>query len=297
MRKLFIAASLCMVLFTSCASTANGISTNLPQKMESSISVSDISIQDIPEFSGESYVIINDSVPNFSEKDMSTTSFEAYSDLDSLGRCQVAYSCLGTDIMPTEKRDSISDVKPSGWNNKEYSSDLVDGRYIYNRCHLIGFQLAGENANEKNLITGTRYMNVEGMLPFENMVADYIKETENHVIYRVTPIYDGDDLVARGVQMEAKSVEDDGDGILFNVFCYNVQPGIVIDYSSGDNWLAKSQNTNEKGTYILNINSMKFHRPDCSGLQNMNPKNKKEYIGSKDNLKKDGYDPCKICNP
>lgn len=297
MRKLFIAASLCMVLFTSCASTANGISTNLPQKMESSISVSDISIQDIPEFSGESYVIINDNVPNFSEKDMSTTSFEAYSDLDSLGRCQVAYSCLGTDIMPTEKRDSISDVKPSGWNNKEYSSDLVDGRYIYNRCHLIGFQLAGENANEKNLITGTRYMNVEGMLPFENMVADYIKETENHVIYRVTPIYDGDDLVARGVQMEAKSVEDDGDGILFNVFCYNVQPGIVIDYSSGDNWLAKSQNTNEKGTYILNINSMKFHRPDCSGLQNMNPKNKKEYIGSKDNLKKDGYDPCKICNP
>lgn len=301
MRKLVIVASLCIALLTSCASAANGNVASLSTKAEMSVSVSDVSVSEIPEFAGDPYVVLNNNIPDFSEEDMTTTSFEIYSELDNLSRCQVAYSCLGTDIMPTEKRDSISDVKPSGWNNKEYSSDLVDGRYIYNRCHLIGFQLAGENANEKNLITGTRYMNVDGMLPFENMVADYIKETENHVMYRVTPIYDGDDLVARGVQMEAKSVEDDGDGILFNVFCYNVQPGIVINYSSGDNWLvnesAKSQNTNEKGTYILNTNSMKFHRPDCSGLQNMNPKNKKEYIGSKYDLKKDGYDPCKICDP
>lgn len=304
MRKLFIAASLYMALLTGCASAANGNATSLPTKAEASVSVSDVSVSEIPEFSGEPYVVLNDNIPDFSEEDMTTTSFETYSDLDSLGRCQVAYSCVGVDIMPTEKRESISEVKPSGWKNKEYSSDLVDGRYLYNRCHLIGFQLTGENANEKNLITGTRYMNVDGMLPFENMVADYVKETENHVLYRVTPIYDGSNLVAKGVQMEAKSVEDGGDGVLFNVFCYNAQPGITIDYATGDNWLSDTAanetaaaDADAEGSYLLNTNSKKFHKPDCSGAKDMNPKNRKEYTGSRKQLIDEGYTPCKTCNP
>ena len=163
-------------------------------------------------------------------------SFEEYSDLDELGRCGAAYANIGQDLMPTQKRGDISRVKPTGWRSVKY--DIVDGKHLYNRCHLIGYQLTAENANEKNLITGTRYMNVDGMLPFENMVADYIKETDNHVLYRVTPIFDGNDLVAQGVQMEACSVEDDGEGICFNVFVYNVQPGIEIDYATGESWLA-----------------------------------------------------------
>ena len=165
---------------------------------------------------------------------MQSNVFEHYSDLDSLGRCGVAYSCVGTELMPTEKRGSIGNVKPSGWHSVKY--DFIDGKYLYNRCHLIGYQLTAENANRKNLITGTRYLNVEGMLPFENMVADYIKETKNHVLYRVTPIFDGNDLVCRGVKMEAKSIEDNGDGICFNVFVYNIQPGVHIDYASGDSY-------------------------------------------------------------
>ena len=195
---------------------------------------SNITIDNIPAYSGDDYIILNNNIPNFSESDLTTTSFEEYAPLDDLGRCGVAYSNIGTDIMPTEKRGNISSVKPTGWINKKYDTSLVDGEYIYNRCHLIGHQLAGEDANEKNLITGTRYFNVEGMLPFENIVADYVKETNNHVLYRVTPVYDGDDLVAKGVQIEAYSVEDDGEGVLFNVFVYNVQPGITIDYATGN---------------------------------------------------------------
>lgn len=191
-----------------------------------------VKLADIPEYNGEAYTEINDNVPDFPDDDFTSTSFETYSDLDSLGRCGGAYANIGQDLMPTEKRGSIGQVKPSGWHTVKY--DNVDGKYLYNRCHLIGYQLAAENANEKNLITGTRYLNTEGMLPFENMVADYIKETGNHVLYRVTPIFDGNNLVASGVQMEAESVEDKGEGILFNVFCYNVQPGISIDYATGN---------------------------------------------------------------
>ena len=189
------------------------------------------SVQDIPAFADEPYVVINDNKPEFSKEDYTTESYEYYSELDSLGRCGYAMACIGRDLMPTEERGSLGQRKPSGWQTVNY--DFVDGKYLYNRCHLIGFQLSGENANEKNLITGTRYMNTEGMLPFENMIADYVKETGNHVLYRVTPIFDGDNLVARGVQMEAWSVEDDGEGICFNVYCYNNQPGIVIDYATG----------------------------------------------------------------
>ena len=170
--------------------------------------------------------------PDFSENEITSVSYEYYSELDALGRCGVCIASVGQDIMPTEKRGSIGQVKPTGWHTVKY--DFVDGKYLYNRCHLIGFQLTGENANKRNLITGTRYLNVEGMLPFENMVADYVKETENHVMYRVTPIFVGDELLARGVHIEAESVEDGGDGIMFNVFCYNVQPGVVLDYATGE---------------------------------------------------------------
>lgn len=191
-----------------------------------------VNLADLPEFSGEPYVIVNDNIPDFEEGDKNTNSFERYSDLDMLGRCGVAYANVSKEVMPVESRGSIGQVKPSGWQTVKY--DQINGKYLYNRCHLIGFQLTGENANEKNLITGTRYMNTEGMLPFENMVADYVKETDNHVLYRVTPVYDGDHLVASGVLMEAESVEDNGEGIQYCVYVYNVQPGITIDYSNGD---------------------------------------------------------------
>lgn len=190
----------------------------------------------IPDFSGTPYVEVNGNIPYFTDKDMTTESYETYAELDALGRCGVVMSCIGRDLMPTEDRGSIGQIKPSGWHTVKY--DTVDGKYLYNRCHLIGFQLTGENANRKNLITGTRYMNTEGMLPFENMVADYIKETDNHVLYRVTPVFEGNELVARGVLMEAKSMEDNGAGILFCVYVYNNQPGIQIDYLTGESKLA-----------------------------------------------------------
>lgn len=190
------------------------------------------SVMDVPAFSGEPYVVINDNTPEFADSDLTVAAYESYSQLDYLGRCGVAMACVGQELMPTGERGSIGQVKPSGWQTVKY--DFVDGKYLYNRCHLIGFQLAGENANECNLITGTRFLNVEGMLPFENMIADYIKETGNHVLYRVTPIFDGENLVARGVQMEALSIEDGGEGICFNVYAYNNQPGVVISYLTGE---------------------------------------------------------------
>lgn len=189
-----------------------------------------------PGYTGSPYTVVNDNEPDFAKSDFTTEAFEDYSDLDSLGRCCVAYANICKELMPTEKRGRIGMVKPSGWHTVKYP-DIIKDRYLYNRCHLIGFQLAGENANEKNLITGTRYLNVEGMLPFEDEVADYVKETGNHVLYRVTPVFDGDNLIASGVQMEAESVEDSGAGVKFNVYCYNVQPGIGIDYATGDSWV------------------------------------------------------------
>lgn len=242
----------CLFGFISCSSTNISSINNIVQSLEnynsnniiltnpnennnySNIDVSNIS--DIPEYSGKDYIILNNNVPNFSDSDLTTTSFEEYSPLDSLGRCGVAYANVGTDIMPTEKRESISSVKPSGWQSVKY--DIVEGKYLYNRSHLIGYQLTAENANARNLITGTRYFNATLMLPYENMVADYIKETNNHVLYRVTPLFEGNNLVATGVQMEAKSVEDNGEGIEFNIFVYNVQPGITIDYATGNNALS-----------------------------------------------------------
>lgn len=286
-------------------------STDEPSLQEDIPSTSEaapaIDLSNIPAFSGEPYVAINDNIPDFTDADLTSSSFEKYSSLDSLGRCGIACACIGTDLMPTEDRGSIGQVKPSGWHTVKY--DCVDGKYLYNRCHLISYQLTAENANENNLITGTRYLNVEGMLPFENIVADYIKETGNHVLYRVTPIFEGNNLVASGVQMEAKSVEDNGEGILYNVYCYNSQPGVGINYATGDSWLdgetTESQDSisqsgsseNSKVTYILNTNSYKFHVSSCSSINQMSESNKQEFTGSRDEVVAMGYDPCGRCNP
>lgn len=286
-------------------------------------------VDSIPKYSGVAYVVLNGNEPSFTKSEITDKFFESYSSLDSLGRCGVAFACLGRETMPTDERGSIGQVKPSGWHTVKY--DCVDGKYLYNRCHLIGFQLSGENANVKNLITGTRYLNIEGMLPFENMVADYIKETNNHVMYRVTPIFEGGNLVAGGVQMEAYSVEDNGDGICFNVYCYNVQPGVEIDYRDGTseysgeyvtdvttpkvvyNFENKSNSNtqsapkdNEKTTktssvskqdYILNINTKKFHRTTCRYAKSIKEENRSEYKGARDDLINKGYSPCGTCNP
>jgi len=192
-----------------------------------------VSVEQVPAYSDSPFAVINDNMPLFTDAEKTTKAYEFFSELDDLGRCGYTMACVGRELMPTEDRESISHVKPSGWVQGQY--DFVDGRSLYNRCHLIGFQLTGENANKQNLITGTRYMNTEGMLPFENMVADFVKETGYHVLYRVTPIYQGNDLVASGVQMEAWSVEDQGEGICYHVYVYNVQPGVIIDYATGEN--------------------------------------------------------------
>lgn len=279
----------CTLLFSGC----EGISP--------SASSTSYSLDDLPAYSGEPYVTVNDNEPFFTQEDMTTNSYETYSDLDTLDRCGVAWANVGVDLMPTEERGSIGQVKPSGWQTVKY--DIVDGKYLYNRCHLIGFQLTGENANEKNLITGTRYLNVDGMLPFENQVADYVKETENHVLYRVTPIFQGDELVARGVLMEGLSVEDEGEGISFCVYAYNVQPGIVIDYATGNSWLeedAKPQETTNNGegtAYVINTNSGKFHLPTCSSVEDMSPSNRQDYVGDRQELLDQGYTPCGVCKP
>lgn len=267
-------------------------------KDESVVSSKSISVSDIPEYSNSAYIKIDNNIPSFKDSEMTTKSFEKYSEIDNLGRCSVAYACVGKDIMPAEKRGTIGSVKPSGWHTVKY--DCIDGKYLYNRCHLIGYQLTGENANIKNLITGTRYLNVEGMLPFENMVADYVKETDNHVLYRVTPIFERDNLLVSGVQMEAKSVEDNGDGISFNVYCYNVQPDIVIDYKTGESWEVgneKSISESDTRTYILNTNTKKFHLKSCSSAKNLPDKNREEYSGNRNDLISKGYEPCKKCNP
>lgn len=279
----------------------SGCQTTLNVTDETSSVVS--SLEKVPAYSGSPYVEINGNQPDFSQDQETTESFESYSELDSLGRCGTAFACIGEDLMPTEDRGSISEVHPTGWVQAEY--DCVDGGSLYNRCHLIGFQLTGENANEKNLITGTRYLNVEGMLPFENLVADYIKETGNHVLYRVTPVFQGDNLVASGVTMEALSVEDAGEGVCFSVYVYNVQPGVEIEYATGESWESgdspesSQESAVESGEehYILNTNSHKFHLPSCSSVDDMSEKNREDYYGSREDLITQGYDPCGSCHP
>ena len=270
------------------------------------ISVS-YSMAEIPVYAGSPYVELHGNEPYFTEGELTTNSFELYSDLDALGRCGTAYACIGQDLMPNEPRGEIGMIKPSGWHTVRYDT-VIEDKYLYNRCHLIGYQLTGENANEKNLITGTRSFNLDGMLPFENMVYQYIVEMGRHVLYRVTPVYEGDNLVASGVVMEALSEEDEGMGIKFCVFCYNVQPGIGIDYATGESWLESpvtDGTSDDPGAkepmdgqdYVLNTNTRKFHYPNCDSADMIKPKNRKEYNGTREEVIEMGYEPCKRCNP
>ena len=271
----------------------------------------------IPLYSGSPYVELNGNIPDFADDLKTTESSEYYNSLDQLGRCGAAFANIGPDLMPTEDRGSISSVHPSGWMQAEY--DFVDGGVLYNRCHLIAYCLTGENANDKNLITGTRYLNNTGMLPFEEKVAKYIDETGNHVLYRVTPDFRDSELVARGVYMDALSVEDEGEGICFSIYCYNVQPGVTINYETGESWAsddteadsvtaadeterdeASSADADDSGEimeYVLNTSSKKFHLPDCSGASGMKEENRQEYTGTRQSLIDQGYTPCGNCKP
>lgn len=259
----------------------------------------------LPTFSGTAWTSVNNNQPNFNTTELTISGYEKYSSLDSLGRCGVALASCGKEIMPSadEERKSISSIKPTGWIQKSYSG--ISGGYLWNRCHLIGWQLSAENANRENLITGTRYMNINGMLPFENMVADYIKETGNHVAYRITPIFEGRNLVCSGVQMEAYSIEDDGDGICFNVYCYNVQPGITINYATGDssgpsssttispssteqNDSNNNQASNGTKVWVPKTGSKYHSRSGCSNMKNPSQVTKQE-------AERQGYEPCKKC--
>ena len=306
--SLLLSILLIVSVFTACETGIIGSEDTAP-----TISNTETNITDIPSdtsndvtslyatlYNGSPYIAINDNIPLFtSEEKQTTEAFEKYSELDNLGRCGIAYANVCKELMPTEKRESLSSVTPSGWKNKQY--DFVDGGWLYNRAHIIGFQLAGEQANELNLITGTRYFNVNGMLPFENMVADYVKEENGHVLYRVTPVYDGDNLVAEGVIMEGWSVEDEGEAICFNVFVFNVQPGVTIDYATGESWLdnetPSTSNEENTGIYILNTNSKKFHETNCSSVDSISEKNKDTYKGDREMLIKQGYTPCGSCKP
>ena len=304
------------------------------EKSASDTTIQTLSVDEIPAYSGQAAIEINQNVPGFTESDYTTEAFEQYSPLDGLGRCGIAYACVGEEIMPTEERGAIGMVKPSGWHTVKY--DFVDGKYLYNRCHLIAYMLSGENANTENLITGTRYMNTEGMLPYENQVADYVHDTGNHVLYRVTPLYEGDNLVASGVEIEASSVEDKGKSLSFHVYCYNVQPGVTIDYATGDSALAEDLATDnvqetaqetsvadgkqssenavaavqeetsaeqdgghakEEQDYVLNKNTKKFHYPWCSSADDIKKKNRKDFTGTREEVISQGYVPCKRCNP
>ena len=328
--RLVVLALLFFILISGCGdnnSTSNNeslVNGNIIYNDDSSEAVNkdktgvEVNLNNISEYNGSPYISLNANMPYFTDEEkLITEPFENYSNLDSLGRCGVAFANICKEIMPTEERGTIGQVRPSGWHTVKYNG-VVDGNYLYNRCHLIGYQLAGENANELNLITGTRYLNMIGMLEFENTVSAYVEETNNHVLYRVTPIFEDDNLVAKGVEMEAWSVEDKGVGICFNVFCYNVQPGIEIDYATEESWLSNkdyqkediktdysteenlksnknSVTQQEVKEYILNTNTKKFHLPTCSSVNSMFEKNKQTVNGTIDDIKELGYTPCSRC--
>ncbi len=257
----------------------------------------DFTLDTLPPYAGQPWITVGDGVPDFEEDDLAGGAFESYSELDELGRCGAAFACVGTETMPTEGRGEIWMVRPSGWQSVKY--DFVDGESLYNRCHLIGFQLTGENDNEENLITGTRYMNVSGMLPYEDRVAAYVRKTKGHVLYRVTPMYREEDLVCTGVRMEGLSVEDGGEGVCFDVFCYNCQPGVEIEYADGSSRIDEDDPVfaGEVRDFVLNTNKRKIHLPDCSGAASISEKNRKEYTGTKEMLIVQGYSPCGQCHP
>ena len=272
-------------------------------------SITDLNL--IPKFDNKPFIEINDNSPNFLESEITSESFESFSNLDELGRVGIATASIGVDIMPTEDRESISHIDPSAWQSVKY--DSVSGGWLYNRSHLIGFQLTGENDNDENLMTGTRYMNVDGMLPFENMIADYVKETENNVMYRVTPHFIDNELLARGVQLEAYSIEDAGDGVSFNVYVYNNQPNIELDYANGNSIELKesgepietkvptdetvNETESEGVTYILNTDSLKYHKKSCHQAEKIKAENYGEHNGTGDEVEVMGYTPCGTCKP
>ncbi len=271
----------------------------------------------IPEYEDEAYVAVNDNMPFFDLESLEPTSYEIYYDLDELGRCTLADAVVGPETMSTGERGNISSVKPTGWHSDKYS--FVNGQALYNRCHLIAHYISDENANKYNLVTGTRYMNEDGMNALENLIGDYMKETQNHVRYRVTPIWTGENLICDGLLVEAYSIEDEGDGVCFNIYAYNVQPGVYIDYRTGDNHAIegyedkiqenKTEDSKEanipsylleedyEATFVLNVKKMKFHREDCPGVADISDKNKGTYTGSRNELVKQGYVPCSGCNP
>ena len=293
-----ICLALTMQFASGCGTTESAQST---QKNATTIAET-FDFAAVPAYDGKAYVAVNDNVPFFTEEELSSASYETYGELDPLGRCTVCVASVGQDLMPAEERGNIGAVKPTGWHTVKY--DFVDGKYLYNRCHLIGYQLTGENANEKNLITGTRYLNIEGMLPFENMVADYVKETDQHVMYRVTPVFEGDNLLAAGVLMEGKSVEDNGEGVLFCVFAYNVSIDYATGESSADGTIVndtsaqeETSQSEETQTYVLNTNTHKFHKPGCYSVEKIKPENYAEFTGTREEAIAYGYDPCKNCNP
>ena len=265
----------------------------------------------LPLYGGTEVVSLNNNIPCITEDELRIEEYVQFSDLDYLGRCGPAKGCIGTDLLAKEPRGSIGMIRPAGWHTVKY--DFIDGKYLYNRCHLIAYELCGVNADERNLLTGTRYLNIDGMLPIENQVFSYISSTGNHVFYRVTPHYSADNLLASGVQIEAYSIEDQGIGIALNVFCFNVQPGVIIDYPTGDSWAEETGITrtgsvgdedapavfvpSEGTTYILNINTHRFHLIDCQSVQEMKDKNRVEFSGGREELIEEGYLPCGRCKP
>ncbi len=293
-RICFVSLMILSMLLSGC------VNTDWDNKKPAAINCQEsVTIDEIPAYAGTPYVQIEDNEPDFTEEEkVWTDAFESYSELDSLGRCGTACANICEETQPATERGKIGNVKPTGWHMVKYH-DLIDDNYLYNRCHLIGYQLSGENANERNLITGTRYMNVDGMLPFENEIDDYVEKTSNHVLYRVTPIYDGDNLVASGVEMEAWSVEDEGEGICFHVFCYNVQPGIAIDYATGESEESGDPTglicCDEEATFIANKNTRKFHRVDCDSVKKMSEHNKLRFDGTAQEMAAMGYEPCQNC--
>ena len=319
---LLLASALALAL-AACSDAGGGQSESGSTVMEVASPLAEaLDAETIPPYAGEPSTVFNGDEPAFSDNDSSLASLEAYSPLDSLGRCGPAMTLIGNETMPIEPRGDIGEVRPTGFQIAKYP--WIDGNYLYNRCHLIGYQLAGENANELNLITGTRSMNVVGMQPFENEVASYVRKTGNHVLYRVTPVFEGRNLVASGVLMEAQSVEDGGAGMRFCRWCWNVEPGVSIDYATGDNSAdgtmtdpaAESGNakdadgqdagqTSDNDTagadldhaYILNTNSMKFHRPDCPSVADMSARNRQGFDGTRDEAISLGYEPCGVCKP
>lgn len=309
------AATTTKIETTTSATITEAVTSVEPEKQ-----TAQFSINDIPSFSNAPYCEVNNNKPFFTNDEITTQSYEYYPELDDLGRCGSCIACISLDMMPKTERERIGMIKPSGWQISKY--DFIEGKHLFQRCHLIGYQLTGENANLSNLITGTRYMNIQGMLPYENKTANYIKSTGNHVMYRVTPVFEGDNLVATGVLMEAYSVEDNGQGLCFNVFCWNSQPGVVIDYATGDNHFdenydvnildsivedideplvldsEKTNNSDEQSQiYILNTNTKKIHYPWCSSVDDMAEHNKQEFTGDINELIEQGFSPCKRCNP